>query len=150
MPDSARTLCFVPDPPPSERFLQMAPLIDIVFLLICFYLLVSQLMTRQKDPQVELPVMANPVTRQERPAEFVINVRADGTVVVDGRATSLAGFRAELARRLERALARDLPLRVVVRADRRGRFAELDEVLQSCRQAGVAKVTLRTQREAGP
>ena len=36
------------------------------------------------------------------------------------------------------------------RADRRGRFAKLDEVLQSCRQAGVAKVTLRTQREAGP
>ena len=135
---------------PAGTTMQVAPLIDIVFLLICFYLLVAQLISTQKDPTVELPEMASPAARPEDPAEFVINLRHDGTVTVEGRPVELRAVRAMLAEQLARAERTKQPLRVVVRADRRQRFGKLDELLKVCRQAGARQVVYRTVRKEQP
>ena len=121
----------------------------IVFLLIGFYLLVSQLMSSRTDFSVQLPTMRNPVVQAARPAEFVINLRRDGTVTLEGRVASLDAVGARLRARLDRAAAKNERLRVIVRADRRGRFGQLDEVLGLCRRAGVEQIIMRTVRGAG-
>ena len=141
--------------------LQMAPLIDIVFLLICFYMLVAQLITNQKDASVLLPAMVNPVAQSERPAEIVINLRADDRITVDGRAISLARLEAVLKDHLAKARLRagrrpgegkagpadtSSLLRVVIRADRRQRFGRLGQVFAACRRAGITHVVPRARR----
>jgi biopolymer transport protein ExbD len=131
--------------PPRRRVaIRMAPLIDIVFLLICFYLLVAELIRSQKDPTVALPAMAHAAAGEEVPAEVVVNLRADATVTVNGvevaeRLTRL--LRAERAK----AARTSQPFRVVVRADRRQRFGRLDEVLVACKRAGLATIVFRAR-----
>ena len=67
--DSAVRLDFTEAAPDAARGLQVAPLIDVVFLLICFFMLASQLIQYQKDPAVELPVMANAKGAGEQPTD---------------------------------------------------------------------------------
>jgi biopolymer transport protein ExbD len=147
MLEAGNTLEFAPGQPNRPAALPMAPLIDIVFLLICFYLLVAQLIRSQKDPAVELPAMAHARSQRELPAEVVVNVRADGAIVVNGRAVSLAGLPGLLRGELDRARRDGKPFRVVVRADRRQQFARLDEALRACKRAGLAKVVFRAREE---
>ena len=84
-----REVNFVRDEPQEERSLQMAPLIDVVFLLICFYLFVAQLITNQKDPSVHLAEMGSPIAARETPAEVTINLRSDGAITMGGRPVTL-------------------------------------------------------------
>ena len=144
--DAMKTMQFIPAEPPREVDIQVAPLIDIVFLLICFYLLVSQLITTQKDPSVVLPVMASPAAVSEQPAELVINLRNDGAIVIGGRSVSLAVMRSLLAEQIARCRKKNETLRVVVRADRRQRFGKLDDILRAARQAGAKQVVFRARK----
>lgn len=150
MLDKARTFDFAPQRKDRSAGLQMAPLIDIVFLLICFYLLVAQLIRSQKDPTVELPAMPHAASRKELPAEVVVNLRADGAVTVDSRPVALAALPALLQGELARAVRDGQPFRVVVRADRRQRFGRLDDVLQACKTAGLGGVVFRAKQEDLP
>jgi biopolymer transport protein ExbD len=134
---------FASTEPDSGVTIHVAPLIDIVFLLICFYLLVAQMIGNQKDLSVQLPAMANPVIRQEAPAELVINLRQDGMITVGGRRTSLSALRALLVDQVAGANRTKRTLSVVVRADRRQRYGKLDEVFKVCRQSGVRNLVLR-------
>jgi biopolymer transport protein ExbD len=126
-----------------EAKLQLAPVVDLVLFLIWFYLMVGQLVMHQKDSTVELPRMDQAAAAQELPAEVVVNLRQDGQVTVSGQGLGSAALEDELRRLRARAQAGGEPLRVVVRADRRQTYARLDEVLRSCRRAGLKQVVFR-------
>lgn len=134
----------------ETRTLQVAPMIDIVFLLVCFFMLASQLVQSQKDPEVILPEMKNPLSTAEAPAEVTVNLRADGAITIDGQPVPLESLAGLVAGEAQRARREARPLRVVVRADRRQRFAALDDVLGACRKAGLGQVVFRAQQETGP
>ena len=142
-----RTVSFAPSEGDSEQALpfKMAPLIDIVFLLICFYLLVAQFVSTQDDASVQLPVIAASQGQPEMPAEVVVNVRSDDELIVEGQSLSLAELRSLLLSRKQKMGSKTL--RVVVRTDRQQRFGKLDEVLQTCRQAGLKQVIFRVVAE---
>jgi biopolymer transport protein ExbD len=123
--------------------LQLAPVIDLVLFLIWFYLLVGQLVVNQKDAEVQLPSMTRAVAGKELPAEIVINLRQDGLITVAGQEVRGASLVELLQRELAKAKQEGQELRVVVRADRRQRFGLLDEVLRTCRSAGVEQVAFR-------
>jgi biopolymer transport protein ExbD len=127
--------------------LQVAPMVDIVMLLICFFMLATTLVQGQKDPAVLLPLMKSPLAASERRAEITINLRADGVITIDGRPVALESLQRLLAGEAQLASQESRPLRVVVRADRRQRFAALDDVLGACRRAGLAQVVFRAQEE---
>jgi len=147
MSQSPTTMRFTPlDAGPGAR-LQLAPLVDIVFLLISFFMLTSQLIQAQKDRAVELPVMKSPEGERELPAEVTINLREDGRLTVDGEGIAPEGLGGVLAGHVARAREAGETPRVVVRADRRQRFAKLDDVLNVCRQLGLGQVIFRAQGE---
>jgi biopolymer transport protein ExbD len=130
----------------SDLPIQIAPLIDIVFLLICFFMLATQLVKSQIDTSVQLPVMNSQEAMQEIPAEVVINLREDGSLIVGNSQMTITTLLPYLAERhLQAEREREL-LRVVVRADRRLRFGELEEVLDACRQSGLNVVVFRSKQ----
>jgi biopolymer transport protein ExbD len=139
---------FTPDDAAYQAKLQLAPVIDLVLFLIWFYLLVGQLVINQKDAEVALPRMSNTLTAQEVPAEFVVNLRADSAVTLDGAVVDRAELQQRLAQEQAKAVQARQPLRVVVRADRRQTYSRLEEVLRLCRSAGVAQVIFRSVEEA--
>ncbi len=127
--------------------LQVAPLVDIVLFLICFFMLASEMVGNQKDPAVRLPHMSSPLAASEAPAEVTVNLRADGAITVDGHVVALSAIPGLVAGQAERARRGDRTLRVVVRADRSLRFAALDNVLSACRKAGLGQVIFRATEE---
>ena len=145
MADTVKRIQFTSPDIRRETTLQMAPLVDIVFLLICFYLLVTQLITHQSDPAVKLPTMTSAMAGRPNPAEVVVNLRATGELVMDGRVVTLDQVRSLLADSMVAARATDQPVRVVIRADREQRYAALDELFTICRELTIRDVILRAQ-----
>ena len=92
--------------------------------------------------------MANTMSRTEEPAELILNLRADGSINVDGAILAPSQLAPLLTGELAKAGQTGLDLRVVVRADRQGRFDRLNEVLKTCRGCGLSQVVFRA-REAG-
>lgn len=137
--------------PDGQRVkVMVAPLIDLVFLLICFYLLVGQLVVHQKDPTVRLAEMTTPLASAESPAELVINLRQDGHITIAGQDVPEADLPGIVSAELTRAAKADQPPRIVIRADRRQSFGRLDTLLKICRKAGVSQVVFRSEKGPQP
>ena len=121
----------------------MAPLVDIVLLLICFYLLVMQSMQSRTDDQIDLPQMANNETSEVVPAELVVNIDETGKINLNGVPVELASLSDTLIAERSRATASGARLNVVIRADGRQSFGLLDAALAACRDAGLPGATIR-------
>lgn len=133
---------FAPAPPVAAG-VGVAPLVDIVLLLICFYLFVAKSVADLDDPSIRLPVIASELADDERPGELIVNLREDGDVVVAGRVRSLDELRTLASDAAAAARASGGSPTVVLRVDRDQRFGNLDRVQRICREAGVGAVVLR-------
>ena len=58
----------------------MSPMIDLVFLLLIFFMIASTLITYQKDPKIEIPIAKNAVVPTIVLGRVIVNVDDDGTV----------------------------------------------------------------------
>ncbi|MEZ6067053.1 MAG: biopolymer transporter ExbD [Planctomycetaceae bacterium] len=115
----------------------ITPLIDIVFLLVIFFLVATHFVSNEAREPVSLPLAS--LTSEEPPAlrRLVITVQADGTLLSGGRALPAAGV-AEL-------IAADAALgttdyEVHIRADRTADFTQVEPILRACAQSGVTQI----------
>ena len=145
----SRELSYLPMQDDKPAPLGMAPLVDIVLLLICFYLLVTQSFQSQSELAIDLPQMVTPRLQEISPAELTLNLTADGAIDLNGMVVTLENLSASLATEQARALASRQSLNVVVRADRQQDFARLDELLSVCRESGLASVSIRSMQGGG-
>ena len=113
----------------------LAPLIDVVFLLLIFFLLTSTFVTPQ-GLDVILPRSATAAPSE--PASLIVVLEPDGSIIVDGRTTTVR----ELPNTLRQALARDPERRVSVRADADARVQALVAVVDGLRAAGVHELDI--------
>jgi biopolymer transport protein ExbD len=114
--------------------LELTPMIDVVFLLMIFFLVASKLEEADRYIDVVLPKAsaARPLT--SRPTEFIINIDRDGRYYVGAKPVALAGLAAAL-----RQAAADNPRRqkVVVRADEEVAHKFVVGAMNACVQAGI-------------
>ena len=123
-----------PRRPPGEN---IVPLINIVFLLLVFFLLAGTLAPR---PPFEIEAIE---TRESPPAELTASalfVSASGRLFYRGRPTGLA----ELPGLVEAAHDADEPFEIVL--DRRLRAELLFPIVATLAEAGVARIRLLTER----
>ena len=132
-------------PSRKERnlLLDMTPMIDIVFLLLIFFLTTMQL-ARESRAEVELPVEMGEKDAAVQPAGLILNVLADGSIVEGERVISIAeldliAMAAGGANEAGGTLNRPL-----IRADRNAPAGRLNQVMNSLRRAGLAGVRLAT------
>ena len=114
--------------------LELTPMIDVVFLLMIFFLVASKLEEADRYIDVVLPKAsaARPLT--SRPSEFIINIDREGRYYVGAKPTTLD----ELGAALRQAGA-DNPQRqkVVVRADENVQHRFVVGAMNACVQAGI-------------
>lgn len=142
---------FHPQVPGRPATPGVAPLVDIVFLLICFYLFVTQSFQSLDDRSVQLPVIEQSQSQELLPAEIVVNLLADGSVVVAHEPMSINELALHLREARRQSLDHGQDLRVVIRADRTQTFDKLDTLMDISRRAGLDMVILRANdQEGGP
>ena len=121
----------------EELELDLSPMIDLVFLLLIFFMTSSTLITFLKDRRVDLPVADEARVPLVVTARFIVNVYEDGSIGDEhGRALTPP----DLTRRLRADRARLPSLRLHVRPDRRVAHAAVHRVLTAARDAGVTDV----------
>lgn len=120
--------------------IEMTPVIDIVFLLLIFFLVATTFQQAEREIQVALPEAesAGPISAVLR--EIVINVRADGTLVVGGAQVTLDGLRGMVGDATER----NPEQKVSVRGDRDAPYGTVARVLDVCKASGVGQPFLDT------
>ena len=117
----------------------MTPMIDVVFLLIIFFLVASTMARQDSREDYPLPTADSGQQRsdEDRPA-LIVNVRADGQIVVSGNILRPR----ELAERLLYANEQaggDLQVRI--NADRRVLYEAVKPILLACVKADVWNFT---------
>ncbi|MFM9059200.1 MAG: ExbD/TolR family protein [Planctomycetaceae bacterium] len=114
--------------------LELTPMIDIVFLLMIFFLVASKLDEADRSIDVVLPQASAAKPLTARPREFVINIDRDGNYFAGARPVALD----ELGRLLRQAVA-DEPERqtVIVRADENVAHKFVVNAMDACVAAGI-------------
>ncbi len=121
---------------------QMAPMIDMVFLLLVFFMCVSSLAQADKSVQVDLPESAESEVPKDLSGRGIVSVKADGRFYFGAREVTVE----ELGEAVKRALGETPGLRVQVRADRTAQFHEVREALRACAEAGAIDVIYSTHQ----
>jgi len=116
--------------------INLTPLIDVVFNLVIFFLVVSHFSQAESTEQVDLPV-ARQGQRNESPHRLTILVRADGTRLVHDRAVTDV----EIADMLQQAQALDgESLLVRIQGDRAATYHLIEPILVQCARLGITNV----------
>jgi biopolymer transport protein ExbD len=122
----------------------MTPMIDVVFLLIIFFLLSSHLARRESQVELSLPAAASGEDAwDENTPRCTLNVLADGTILLGGRVTQPE----ELDRRLRNVQAELGPrAEMRIRADRRVAYRHVNPILSAAARVGIGSVTFSVIR----
>ncbi len=128
----------------SDAGFNMTPMIDVVFLLIIFFLVSSHLAHQESQLPLPLPVAQSGDPPAESPwRRMTIHLREDGRISLGGQ-TLAAG---ELSARLESAVAeRGTEFEVRIRGDRQVAYQHVEPVLWACAQAGLWNVAFAVYR----
>ena len=139
----------------------LTPVLDMVFQLITFFMLVINFKGAASDMTLKLPVLgsARPLDWKGEFEPLVLNLDPEGKVHVYGRPVAVdeyvtreAAYVAELMRTKGEAAdpKAGLPVPVVVRADRSVPFRDLNRVIKVCQQHGYRQFSLSAMtREEG-
>jgi biopolymer transport protein ExbD len=114
--------------------LSLTPLIDVVFLLLIFFLVASRLSQEDRQLDIALPSAANAMPMTVLPQEFVVNVDIQGRIFVDGIEIDLDRFESLLK---QRVVDNPTGQSVVIRADRRVQFQAPIHLMDVCLKYGV-------------
>lgn len=127
-------------PPAAASGIPLTPMIDVVFLLLCFFV-TSQIFAQwETQMDITLPTAATGEMPQRLPGEVIINIMADGTTIVHGQPMDDARLRAMMDRLVE--LFPGQP--VLVRADKATAYEHVVRVLDACRQADIWNISFAT------
>lgn len=137
-------------PAKRKARIEMLPLIDIVFLLLVFFIYAMLSMAVHRGLPVELPVSATSVPEEETIVSVTVNHLADGTsqIMVDEKVVELAGLAALLRARVATgAGGTDKEPGVLLFADRQVDYQQLFSVLDQINRAGLSRISLQADVE---
>jgi biopolymer transport protein ExbD len=125
--------------PLDEPGINLTSMLDVVMLLIMFFMAGTQFKDFEKQYEVQLPNVrdsANALSGQ--PDEIVVNVQKDGQIVVHGEQKSPD----QLQTHLEEARTRFPGQGVIVRGDADVSYRYVMTAMGACRRAGVRNLSL--------
>lgn len=120
--------------------LALTSMLDVIFLLLCFFVTSSVFSQWESEISIQLPSAKSSEEPDRLPGEIIANIARDGTVRVNGAEISLT----ELGNKLSK-IAKFYPGQaVIIRADKETSYESLVEVIDVCRGAGVWNFSLAT------
>ncbi len=133
------------DEPPQ---LNLTPMIDVLFLLIIFFMVATTFGDLERNMELRVPEVAEAGEAAQPAKPLVINVFADGTLDLDTQPVTLD----ELTARLVEARERVGQPTVVIRGDAECAFQNVASALAACKSAKISElgITVRIASAGGP
>ena len=142
-------------PPEEDPEFQIAPMIDILLVLLVFFMSISTTEVLQTNDAVQLPVAKDAREKEKGAAgqgQTILNVlwsriNNSGSINVDGKDIALA---ADVVPYLREKMSGNPTMRVLVRADKEVRYEYMRSVLKALGDAGVGNVTFSVVDKEAP
>jgi biopolymer transport protein ExbD len=130
-----------PEPEINPEF-QIAPMIDILLVLLVFFMSISSTELLQSNQDVNLPVARDAKESKKNPGQVIVNVLYNPlstatAIEVDERTVDIG----QLASMLQAKVIANPLVRVLVRADKEVRYEFMRGLLDTVGKAGVGNVT---------
>lgn len=122
----------------EQPALNLTPMIDVVFLLIIFFMVGTKFSELERNIDLQVPEVSDRGALTDGPQRRLINVYRDGEITLDQRTVTLQ----ELTNRLQSAQSQYSDLGVIVRGDAASPFQNVAGVLNACKQAGVSEMAI--------
>jgi biopolymer transport protein ExbD len=114
--------------------LEVTPLVDVVFLLLIFFLLTATFVRNPNIP-IRLPeASVNQITPEKR--DFMVGITPEGELRYDGQTVSSGQLRREMAK-VHTSAPETL---VLIQADRQSRHGRVVEVMDLAKQIGFERI----------
>ena len=122
----------------EEGQLNLMPLIDMVFLLLIFFLVATTFAQEERDLSIELPGTGRTSALSSPQQQLIINIQADGSIKVGTEPVEPK----RLAEMLADVAVNQPSRKVLIRADERSRHKYFAGVADLCRRCGISKVNI--------
>ena len=126
--------------------LQIAPLIDVVFLLLIYFMVTAALIKKEGDISFMLPANVAQSDVIDIPVEVLIEINVDGTVQVEGMRFSrddhnLDGLVSQLSGLRAIAASQHSPFFVNILPNKESLHGRVIDVMDACAAAGVKNLS---------
>ena len=122
-------------------------MIDVVFLLIIFFLVSSQLIQQETGVELDLPTARTgklPLDEKDAAKKEIINVLPDGNLLLRTQPITLDGLREYFL--TKRALG-DSGMEVVIRTNKNVPYGKIEPILVLCAKSGIWKISYDVVRQ---
>jgi biopolymer transport protein ExbD len=124
------------EPDDEQAGINLTSLIDVVFLLLIFFMVTSTFVDIQRKLDLELPEAKAADLEQKERKPIQIEMNREGQITLDGQLVNLKTLETKLQEfEGKRKMA-------VVRADRRLQHGTVTAVLGLCRDAGIREIAI--------
>jgi biopolymer transport protein ExbD len=127
----------------DEVGFQLAPMIDMTFLLLIFFMVTTKITKEQKKMDIRLPLAASARTPEDFAGRDIVNIDDEGRIFTGDNPVT----QTELRTYLQKRLAAVPPLIVYVRADSKTDVKIVKEVMRTCASAGAVEVIFGSHRK---
>jgi biopolymer transport protein ExbD len=136
---------FDAEPKSKSPALALTSMLDVIFLLLCFFVTVSVFSQWESEISIRLPEAKTSEQQDRLPGEIIVNLAKDGSLRVNGTAMTLDDLQGRL-----RKIAKFYPGQsVIIRADKETQYEQLVSVIDACRGADVWNFSLATENASG-
>jgi len=123
--------------------MNLTPMIDVVFLLIIFFMVSTTFLNVEKEMDLDLPEAASGRAEEMQQDEIIINVMADGRLKVGDAFYDKPG----LVERLKQAALANPETPVVIRGDRQTDLQNAVHAMDACGQANLHRISVGLQND---
>lgn len=130
----------------AEEEFQMAPMIDMVFLLLVFFMVVSNLAQADKSVELNLPESTEAKVPRDLSDRGTVSIQktADGVQLYIG---AVPATLEQISEEITQTLKSNPDLKLFVRADQSVAFGDIKKVLKTCAEAGAYEVIYATYQK---
>ena len=132
----------------TEEDINMTSLLDVLFILIIFFLVTTTFKQLEDDRRVELPVDQRNQAMANKAGDVVkINIRKSGAYVIMGKPVT----EEMVEKTMKEAVAKKPGVKVLIRADKETKHLYVANILSICKSVGVKEthILLRTLKYPG-
>lgn len=127
----------------EEVSFQLAPMIDMTFLLLVFFMVTTKISREQVKMEIKLPLASHAEIPKDLSNRDIINIGADGNYYLGERMLSTK----EMGEYLKARFVNYPPLRIYVRADRNTPAKKIKELMRLASEAGAVDVIFGSHQD---